>query len=455
MLKDTIAAIATPIGGVGGIGVIRISGPNSAGIAKKAIKFSKKGSFLSHTVRHGWVVGNKRHIDEVLVTFMAGPNSYTGENVVEVSCHGGTSSIRHVLEIILSCGARLAEKGEFTKRAFLNGKIDLTKAEAVIDLIKAKTRKASILAASHLKGSLAGKISSIRDELMALLARIEASIDFPDEIGDVDRRDMAKIIRFALKAVEKLLITSDMGKLIRDGLYIAIVGRPNVGKSSLLNAMVRDERAIVHETPGTTRDTVEESLSIKGVPARIIDTAGIRSARNAVEKAGIMRSKKAIEASDIVLIVIDSSLPLTKEDIKILCSTREHRKIIVLNKSDKCQRTSSKDVLVHAGNAKTLMVSALRGTGIEQLENAIYKLVNINKVVAENMDVMINLRHKQCLMRAKDFLSNAVCSVIKRAEADCISIDVKGAIASLGEVTGDEVSDEVIASIFDRFCVGK
>jgi tRNA modification GTPase len=430
MLKDTIAAIATPIGGVGGIGVIRISGPNSAGIAKKAIKFSKKGSFLSHTVRHGWVVGNKRHIDEVLVTFMAGPNSYTGENVVEVSCHGGTSSIRHVLEIILSCGARLAEKGEFTKRAFLNGKIDLTKA-------------------------LAGKISSIRDELMALLARIEASIDFPDEIGDVDRRDMAKIIRFALKAVEKLLITSDMGKLIRDGLYIAIVGRPNVGKSSLLNAMVRDERAIVHETPGTTRDTVEESLSIKGVPARIIDTAGIRSARNAVEKAGIMRSKKAIEASDIVLIVIDSSLPLTKEDIKILCSTREHRKIIVLNKSDKCQRTSSKDVLVHAGNAKTLMVSALRGTGIEQLENAIYKLVNINKVVAENMDVMINLRHKQCLMRAKDFLSNAVCSVIKRAEADCISIDVKGAIASLGEVTGDEVSDEVIASIFDRFCVGK
>jgi tRNA modification GTPase len=455
MLSDTIAAIATPLGGEGGIGIIRISGPKALNIVGKTLKLSGKGRFISHTVRHGWVMDGARQIDEILAIYMTHPNSYTGEDVVEISCHGGSANLRNVLSIVIAKGARLAERGEFTKRAFLNGKLDLSQAEAVIDIIKAKTKEASVIAASHLKGALANRINVIRQELIVLLSEIEASIDFPDEIDEVTPKNSTKAVKNAIKAVDNLLKTFEMGKILREGVAIAIIGRPNVGKSSLLNALIREDRALVHKDPGTTRDTIEEVLNIKGIHARVIDTAGIRATRNSVEKMGIQKARAAYINADIVLVVVDASQPINKIDMSLLEGTRELNRIVVLNKADKKNKVSIRSLGKHDPSHKNLMVSALQGDGIPSLENAIYDLININKVVARNADVMINLRQKQCLLRAKESLERAVVSVKRKAAADCISIDIKSSIASLGEVTGDEVSDEIIDEIFERFCVGK
>jgi len=455
MLIDTIAAIATPMGGEGGIGVVRISGPDSLRIIRAIFKTNSNEDLVSHRIHHGWITDNSKEIDEVMVSYMANPRSYTGEDVIEISCHGGGFVLKSVLELAIKAGARLAGRGEFTKRAFLNGKLDLAQAEAVIELIRAKTKEGSLVAASQLKGSLSSMIKEARNSLMLLLAEIEASIDFPDEIPDIDANKVKRTLETALNAVNKLIDTAHMGKIYREGMSIAIVGKPNVGKSSLLNALVREDRAIVTDEPGTTRDIIEETVNIKGIPARVLDTAGIRHSESKTEKMGIDRAIKAIEQADIVLLLFDISQPLTSEDIELIYRTTDSRRIVVLNKADLAHKLKPKDITSKTGTIRAVEVSALKGDGVGELEKAIFDSVISNKVVAENTEVMVNLRQKEALMRAKECIRKAIESAEKKMQADFVSIDLKGAIAALGEVTGEVVSDEVIDRIFEEFCVGK
>jgi tRNA modification GTPase len=448
VISDTIAAIATPLGGEGGVGVIRLSGPRALRIIKSIFKPSSKESFQSHKIRHGWIVEKSTPIDEVMVSYMATPKTYTGEDTVEISCHGGGAVLKGVLNLIIKAGARIANKGEFTKRAFINGKIDLTQAEAVIDIIKAKTKETTSIAATQLKGSLSSRIGEIRGQLMDLATEADASIDFPDEISDIDNKKALKTIRSAVASIDRLIETADVGKIYREGISIAIIGRPNVGKSSLLNALLREERAIVDEEPGTTRDIIEETLNIKGIPARVVDTAGIRHPGNKVEKIGIDRAVKALIGSDLALLVIDGSELLKKEDHSLIDRTKSSKRIIVINKSDLPKRATIKGIA-------NISISALKGKGIGELEELIYDTIVTNKVVAENMDVMVNLRHKEALERARELLHKCLGSVQKKMQADFIAMDIKGALAALGEVTGENVSEEVIDRIFEQFCVGK
>jgi tRNA modification GTPase len=448
VISDTIAAIATPLGGEGGVGVIRISGPRSLRIIKSIFKPSSKESFQSHKIRHGWIVEKSTAVDEVMVSYMASPKTYTGEDTVEISCHGGSAVLKRVLNLTIKSGARIAEKGEFTKRAFINGKIDLTQAEAVIDIIKARTKETTSIAAAQLKGSLTSRIGEIRGQLMDLATEVEASIDFPDEISNIDNKKALKTVKSSVASIDRLIQTADVGKIYREGISIAIIGRPNVGKSSLLNALLREERAIVDEEPGTTRDIIEETLNIKGIPARVVDTAGIRHSSKKVEKLGIDRAVRALNESDLALLVIDGSEPLKKEDHGLIDRTKSSKRIIVINKSDLPKRATIKGIA-------NISVSALKGKGIGELEELIYDTIVTNKVVAENMDVMVNLRHKEALERARELLDNSQGSIKKKMQADFIAIDIKGALAALGEVTGENVSEEVIDRIFEQFCVGK
>lgn len=456
MISDTISAISTPLGGGAGIGIIRMSGANAVGVIDLIFSPTKAGKFLSHTIRHGWIVDNSVNVDEVIVSYMAGPNSYTGEDIIEISCHGGSANIRHVLELTIKHGARLAERGEFTKRAFLNGRIDLSQAEAVIDLIRARTKSASILAASHLKGSLSAKIVSIRAGLLTFLAGIEASIDFPDELGEVDRKKASAIVTKAILDIKDLIAGADSGRLLREGISAVIIGRPNVGKSSLLNALLKHERAIVHEDPGTTRDVIDEYVDMFGVPVRIADTAGIRASESSVEEIGVRKALDELEQSDIALVVLDISETITDGDTSLLSITAGLKRVIVLNKRDKSHAfdKAALEKLLQPGEP-VVETSALKGEGIGDLEDAIFSLISGDKMVALNTNVMVNLRQKQCLEKARAALEDIKDGLAATIEPDLLAINVRDAVASLGEVTGQVVSDEVIDSIFEQFCVGK
>jgi tRNA modification GTPase len=457
VFSDTIAAISTPMGGSGGMGVVRISGPCAPKVIHTIFKPSKPGKLITHTIRHGWIHEGAADIDEVMVSFMARPNSYTGDDVIEISGHGGQETLKHILKLTVKAGARLAERGEFTKRALMNGKLDLSQAEAVIDLIGAKTRHAAVAAVSHLKGALSSRILSLRGKLIEFLAEIEASIDFPDEIPGVRNRNTLKVIHNAIVDIDLLLSTADLGRIFREGIKIAIIGKPNVGKSSLLNALLRQERAIVHGEPGTTRDTIEETVNIGGIAAVIVDTAGIREGgAGKVESFGIQKAIRTLEESDLLLIVLDSSRKLTSADRDIFKRAQGAKIILVLNKSDKKPAFRNRELnSFNAGKFRTVEISALLHEGIENLEKEIFKNVIGNKTVAQNIDVMINLRQRQCLDKAREALVNARGSSGNNVNADCLAIDIRSAIASLGEVTGDAVSDEIIDTIFERFCVGK
>jgi len=453
--QDTISAIATPLG-EGGIGIIRISGPGSLGIAQKIIKFPPNKAIKDHEICHAWVVDNSKDIDEVLVTYMGSKHSYTGEDVIEINCHGGVAVLRNILELTIKNGARLAQKGEFTKRAFLNGRIDLAKAEAVIDIIKAKTKEASIFAASQLKGALSNRINKERKALMDALAEIEASIDFPDEIDEVPLKKIKGIIARTMNSLDEIISTADLGKIFREGVSIAIIGKPNVGKSSIMNALLRSERAIVTEEPGTTRDTIEEPANIMGIPLRIIDTAGIRKGMNKPEKMGVKRAKDQIKEADLIILVIDISGKLSHEDMELIKTTGKENRIITLNKADKKRYINTEDIRKATSTSeKPVIISALTGNGIKSLEEQVFRKITSNKVLARNQEIMINLRQKQCLERAKESLGKCMESITNKMSPDFIAIDLREGIGALGEVTGDVVSDQVIESIFERFCVGK
>ncbi|MFC1560266.1 tRNA uridine-5-carboxymethylaminomethyl(34) synthesis GTPase MnmE [Candidatus Margulisiibacteriota bacterium] len=452
---ETIAAIATPLG-AGGVGIVRISGSHSKKILHRIFKPAKKGIPESHKSTLGWVVDNSGDkMDKALALYMKAPNSYTGEDVVEISCHGSPALLKEVLSLSIYAGARMADKGEFTKRALLNGKVDLTQAEAVIDLMGAKTKEAVKAAARQLDGGISGEINSIKAKTLDLLTAIEASIDFPEEVGSVPAKEEAEAVKYILKQINSLIHTADHGRLYREGLCVAIVGKPNVGKSSLLNAILKEERAIVTSTPGTTRDTIEEGISIKGIPANLIDTAGMRMAKNKVEKMGVERAKRAIKQADLVVIAVDASQKLSREDKDIIEEAKAKPSIVALNKVDLREKINKKGLIKILGKTEKIVpTSAIYSKGIKKLEEAIYKKAT-EGAPASDRNIYINLRHKECLIRAKEALLKCSESVKNKMPGDFVSIDLKAAASALGEITGEEISEEVISSIFERFCVGK
>lgn len=469
MINDSIAAISTPLG-EGGIGIVRLSGEKAIDIVEKIFK-SQNGKSLknvpSHTVHYGYIFapqkGKGKLLDEVLVTIMRTPHTYTGENVVEISCHGGNIPVRKVLEACLKKGARLSEPGEFTKRAFLNGRIDLTQAEAVCDIIRAKTEVSFSCAIKQLKGNLSGKINQIWKDLLDLVSSLEASLDFSEEeLSLLSREEILKKIDIILLQIQNLLNTASSGKILREGLKTVIVGKPNVGKSSLLNALLKEERVIVTPIPGTTRDVISELINIAGLPVTIMDTAGIRHhSQNEIEKRGAKERKKVIGLADLILFVVDLSQSLDKEDLSIASelSLLNHSKkvLIVANKCDLEQKISEEKMKTLSSSFKTpiIKISATKLTGIKELEKNIYHLF-INGKINISEDVLItNIRHKNILLKAEEFMKIAKKSVKMRQSEEFISLDLRNALNLIGEIIGKSFTDDLLEKIFSNFCIGK
>lgn len=459
-MEDTIAAIATAYG-EGGIGIIRISGPNTCRILKTIFIPQHKTRDIepeNRKMTYGHIVDpkNGQVIDEVLSVFMKGPHTYTKEDVAEINCHGSMVSLRKTLELTLQNGARLAEPGEFTKRAFLNGRLDLSQAEAVIDLIKAKTDKSFDVAMGQLEGVLSEEVKKIRARLLDLLVNVTVNIDYPDEdIEELTYETMEKEISSIGGMVEKLLSTADCGRMIREGLNVAIIGKPNVGKSSLMNELLKETRAIVTEIPGTTRDTIEEVLSIRNIPVRLIDTAGIRQTEDKVEKIGIEKSKKSFNEADLILFVLDSSRALSEEDQEIIRYLGERRAIVLINKIDLGKKWDISFLIKQLPNARILETSLKDRTGVEAVEDAIVDMVYSGAVRQNDSLMVTNVRHKNLLAQAAHSLTDAGAMTEAREAMDFIEVDLKSAYDFLGEITGDTVSDDVINEVFARFCLGK
>ncbi len=455
-MNDTIAAIATAAG-EGGIGIVRISGPEALETALRV--FRCKGNRLDdRRMTYGHVVepGGDRIIDEALTVYMKGPASYTGDDVVEINCHGSMVSLRRTLQAVLRSGARMAEPGEFTKTAFLNGRMDLSQAEAVIDVIKARTDKSFDVAMSQLEGGLSLEINRIRNSIMDLLVEIAVNIDYPDEdIEQIVAEGIIDKISTINDMIEKLLSGADTGRIVREGLSMVIVGKPNVGKSSLMNALLRETRAIVTEIPGTTRDTIEEALSIRGIPVYLTDTAGIRETDDIVEKIGIEKTKDAFNKADTIILILDVSSPLTEEDEMIIEHIGERKCFLLLNKQDRgscLDRDELKHLLPEATVIETVLTS---GEGISELEDKIEEQVYSGRISRSDDVLVNNVRHIELLHKAEDSL-NAARKILESGEAmDFAEIDIREAYEVLGEITGDTVSEDIIDEVFARFCLGK
>ncbi|MFN8673967.1 MAG: tRNA uridine-5-carboxymethylaminomethyl(34) synthesis GTPase MnmE [Candidatus Sericytochromatia bacterium] len=446
---DTITAIATA-SGVGGIGIIRLSGSEALKIAKKIFKVPN--NLKSHEVIFGKIIDEQELIDSCLLIYFKAPKSFTGEDVIEFHCHGNPFILNKVLDLCIKYGARLAKAGEFTKRAFLNGKLDLTQAEAVYDLIHSKTSMSLKNANNQIEGKLSSKIKNVRDELIKTLSHIEAIIDFPDEIDDEPLSNFIPVVNKAYDLVVNLINTAEAGKIYRDGIKTAIVGKPNVGKSSLLNSLLRFDRAIVTDIEGTTRDTLEEYINIKGIPVQIVDTAGLRETSDIIEKIGIEKSFESIDKSQLVLFVADGSKNLSEEEIRILNKLEEENKsfIMVINKIDLTDNFN----LNNKNIENIAFISAKYNKGIEKLEELIKNLILKGKTDS-SLDININSRHKEILYRAKESLVKSLDTINKNLPIDFLAIDIKAAIVNMGEIIGENVSEEVITEIFANFCVGK
>lgn len=461
-LDDTIAAISTPVG-EGGIGIVRLSGKDAIAIADRIFS-SPKGKKLkdvkSHTVIHGFVIepSTCERIDEVLVTVMKAPRTYTREDVVEINCHGGMLPLRATLQILLKEGARLAEPGEFTKRAFLNGRIDLSQAEAVIDIIRAKTEQAERLALHQLEGKLSAKIADIMEKVTELCTYVEAYIDFPeDEIVVPEKSGMVGSMQKIEQELLNLSKGYDEGRFFREGVLTAIVGKPNVGKSSLLNALLQKDRAIVTEVPGTTRDIIEDYLNINGLPLRIMDTAGIRETHDLAEIEGVKRSLRAIEGADIVIAVLDASRPIDEADMELMEKVKDKKTVIVVNKSD--IESSEFDLpisLFTDSPVPAVKVSALKGDGIDDLKNTIYSLCVLSSSAKGVEDVLItNIRHKQSIDMALKSLKDAEDALKRDEPLEIIAIFLRESLDRLGEIIGAVTTEDILNRIFSEFCIGK
>lgn len=452
----TISAISTPAGN-GGIGIIRISGEDALKIIDKIFVPVNKGDLKPYTMKLGNIIDSDGEVvDQVLVSYFKAPKSYTGEDICEISCHGGNVSIQRILDIVIRNGASLAEPGEFTKRAFLNGKLDLTQAEAVIDLINSKSEKEGKASVKQLEGKLGTEIRNIKDEIINMLADIEANIDYPEyeDIEEVRRERIVDVLNKQVIKLDKLEKSFENGKILKNGVLTAIIGKPNVGKSSLLNILLNEERAIVTDVPGTTRDTIEEFVNIKGISLRLIDTAGIRETDDVVENIGVEKSKKAITDAELILFLIDASEEISAEDIELYELIKAKPHIVIINKIDKIN--NSVDVNDLFKNDKNIIsISAKNNIGLDELENKIEELFNIKQLDVENELIITNIRHKDLIARAKEGLERACSSVLSGIPIDMISIDIKTAIDSLGEILGESISESVLDRIFEKFCVGK
>lgn len=458
MEQDTIAAVATPMG-EGGIAVIRISGPESVAIADRIYQGKRSlHQVPSHTVHYGYIVHPKtrERIDEVLVTVMRAPRTFTKEDVVEVSCHGGMIPVQQTLEAILSAGARLAEPGEFTKRAFLNGRIDLSQAEAVIDLIRAKTDRAAKIALGQHEGRLSRLIRQLRQEIVETLAHLAVNVDYPEydaeEVTAAYLRERAEEIA---KKIKRLLHTAKQGKIIREGIETAIIGRPNVGKSSLMNTLTQENKAIVTDIPGTTRDVIEETINLRGIPLRLLDTAGIRETEDVVEKIGVERSVRAIEKADLVLLVLNFAEALQEEDRQLLQWVRNRTTVVIVNKTDLPQKINLDEVRSLIGDLPLITVSLKEERGIEKLEEAIEQLFHLGKVEATDATYVSNARHIHLLEKAYDSVDEVIQGIDMGLPLDMVEIDLKNAWQYLGEVIGEAVAEDLIDQIFSQFCLGK
>jgi tRNA modification GTPase len=454
MLEDTIAAIATPLG-EGGLAVIRVSGAQALAVCdacfqslgRRPVRLS---TVPSHTLHYGAIVRQGRRVDEVMAAVMRAPRTFTREDVVEISCHGGLLPAKLVLDALLEQGARMAEPGEFTKRAFLNGRIDLAQAEAVADLIHSRAELSLAAANEQLAGKLSARINHLRDDMMGVLAHVEAHIDFPDEdIAPDTRAQLVSRMERAVAFMDELLRGANEGQILRRGARAAIIGRPNAGKSSLLNQLLGRDRAIVSPIPGTTRDTIEETAAIRGLPIVFIDTAGLRDSGDTLEMEGIRRGLKSIEQAELILHVLDSSEPISEGDQQYLAQFASKKRILVRNKSDLPARLESVE------GARAVNVSSLTGQGIEELKDAIRAMVWSGEITLNNAQAMINSRHQDALNRARS-ASLRVMEAMRRNESlDLVALDVRISVNAIGEIVGKTATEDLLDSIFSQFCIGK
>lgn len=453
---DTIAAISTPIG-EGGISIVRLSGEDSIKIANKVFRGSDLEKVASHTINYGHIVDPKKNqdIDEVMVSVLRAPKTFTKEDMIEINCHGGIVVTNHILQLVLTNGARMAEPGEFTKRAFVHGRIDLTQAESIMDIVRAKTDKARQVAVNQLAGRLLTKIKQMRQEILDTLANVEVNIDYPEYDADqITAEQMINTSRSVIKKIDKLLKTSQEGKIMRNGLATAIVGRPNVGKSSLLNYLIKEDKAIVTDVAGTTRDTLEEYVSVQGVPLKLIDTAGIHHTEDKVEKIGVERSKAAINKADLILLLLNSSEELTPEDKKLLEYTRNKKRIIILNKLDLGSKITI-DEIKNITSSPTITTSILKNKNLSQLKELISKLFFAGIENSNDQILVTNQRQISLLEKAKVQLQDVISAVRDDVPLDIAQIDFTGAWDTLGEITGESAPDELITQLFSQFCLGK
>lgn len=454
---DTIAAIATPPG-TGAISIIRVSGDEAISVVNHLFSGKDLTKVPSHTIHYGHIIDptTKEELDEVMCTVMKAPKTFTKEDVVEINCHGGIFATNRVLTNVLSHGARLAEPGEFTKRAFLHGRIDLSQAEAVMDVIEAKTKQSSKVALAQLDGTLAGLIKKLRQEILDVLAQVEVNIDYP-EYDDVEAMTSKLMYDHAHKIagrIAELLNTAHQGKILREGLATAIVGRPNVGKSSLLNRLLHEDKAIVTDVAGTTRDVIEEYVNVAGVPLKLIDTAGIRQTDDTVEKIGVERSKKALNQADLALVVLNASQPLSQEDEELLNATKDKKRLILLNKCD-LDIKLDEDELNAKVNAPVIKLSVKTDAGINDFEAALAKLFELGVDNQQSVVMVTNARHIALLNQAKQSLQSVIEGIDSGMPVDLVQIDMRNAWELLGQITGDSYQDELLDKLFSQFCLGK
>ena len=448
--------------GEGAIAIVRLSGPDSIKIADKLFKSignKKLSEVATHTIHYGHIMdpATNEVVEEVMVSLMRGPKTFTKEDVVEINCHGGLASVNRLLQLTTSHGARIAEPGEFTKRAFLNGRIDLSQAEAVMDLIRAKTDRAMNVALGQMEGRLSKLIKHLRQEILETLAQVEVNIDYPeyDDVEEMTQQVMFEKSKYIKTEIEKLLQTSQQGKILREGLATVIVGRPNVGKSSLLNSLVQENKAIVTDIPGTTRDVIEEYVNVRGVPLRLLDTAGIRETEDIVERIGVEKSRKVLREADLILLVLNYADDLTEEDKNIFKATEGMDFIVIVNKTDLPQKIDLEKVKELAGNRKVITTSLVEENGVDQLEEAISSLFFEGSIEASDMTYVSNSRHISLLNQALNAISDAIVGAETGTPIDIVQIDLTRTWEILGEIIGESVHESLINQLFSQFCLGK
>ncbi|MGP4077793.1 tRNA uridine-5-carboxymethylaminomethyl(34) synthesis GTPase MnmE [Halobacillus sp. K22] len=458
METDTITAISTPMG-EGAIAIVRLSGPQAVSIAGELFRGKDLNEVDSHTMHYGKIIDpdTGETAEEVMVSVMRAPKTFTREDIVEINCHGGLVSVNRVLEIVLASGGRLAEPGEFTKRAFLNGRIDLSQAEAVMDLIRAKTDRAMNVALKQMDGRLSNLIQDLRQKLLETLAHVEVNIDYPeyDDVEEMSHEMMEQKTKEVHAEVSNLLQTARQGKILREGLGTAIIGRPNVGKSSLMNTLVHENKAIVTEVPGTTRDVIEEYVNVRGVPLRLIDTAGIRETEDIVERIGVERSRQVLQEADLILLVLNYGDELNEEDKQLFEAIDDMNIIVIVNKMDLEPKLDIDQVRELAGEHPVISTSLIHEEGIDQLENAIADTFFEGELDAGDMTYVSNVRHVQLLKQAKQALEDAQNGMEMGVPLDVVQIDVTRTWEILGEIIGDTVHESLIDQLFSQFCLGK